>query len=52
MCHTLIAYGTRPPNESTLAHLTTALGFAVSVFHGWGDFEGLKPKPVPDLFVG
>lgn len=23
-------------------------GFTLSVFHGWGDFEGLKRKSVPD----
>lgn len=46
------ACSTRPPNRSMLAHLTTTLGLTFPVFHGWGDFEGLKTKSVPDPFVG
>jgi len=45
----LTARGTHLP---MLAHLITTLGLAFSVFHGWGDFEGLKTKSVPDPFVG
>lgn len=36
------------PNRSVLTHLITTLGFNPSVFHGWGDFEGLKRESVPD----
>lgn len=35
-----------------LAHLITTLGLTFSVFRGWGDFEGLKTKPLPDPFLG
>lgn len=48
----LTACSTHLPNRSTLARLITALGLNVAVFHGWGDFEGLKTKSVPDSFVG
>lgn len=44
----LAAYRLQLPNRSVLTHLITTLGFTLSVFHGWGDFESLKRKSVPD----
>lgn len=44
----LAAHCLQFPNRSMLTHLITTLGFTLSVFHGWEDFEGLKRKSVPD----